>query len=164
MIHATKKIPVVSLLLIALVACQSVQQRIQEIQEGLPLPASTVRLTSVTEEGQGSQDACFFSSLTELYSSDLSYDQVMDFYTAQLPDQEWIQKFPSWLPEDHLIFRRGDEYQLAVSDATSNGSVLERFTDINRDDLNSYATIYTVTLIYADSEARKNCPAWNLEQ
>ncbi len=164
MIHAMKQIAVVSLLLIVLVACQSNQQRIQEIQDELPVPAATVRLTTITEERQGSQDACFFVSLIELYGSDLSYDQVIDFYTAQLPDQEWIQKFPSWFPEDHLIFRRGDAYQLAISDVTSNESVLQQFKDINRDNLESYANIYTVTLIYADSEARRNCPAWSLEE
>jgi len=155
----TRDIIFLSFLAILLVACQSPQEGLEKTSEKLSLPKDTALLASMIEESQGSQDACFFTSLTRLYGSSLSYDVVMDFYTTDLSDKGWTQDFPLWLPEEILSFRRGDEYTLGVSDVTSNEFILQRFKDVNSEELKAYLTIYTVTISYADWIARRYCPA-----
>jgi hypothetical protein len=112
--NPTKTIAILGLLSILLVACQSSQERLEEMAEGLPLPAETVLIASQIEPGGGSQDTCIFLHLNQLYASDLSFEEIRGFYGTQLQNDGWTQISLSWLSEDYPLFRIDDEYQLAI--------------------------------------------------
>ena len=158
MVRKVRAFVATALLLVFLVACQSAEQRLEGTSEKLPIPSDTAVLASETYERQGSEDACFFTTLTQLYGTNLSYEEVKDFYTAELTDNEWVQESSSGLSEMSLAFRHGGDYALAISDVTSNEYIVKQFKSVKDDQLKSYLTLYTVTLNYADWIAQRFCP------
>jgi hypothetical protein len=156
-----RRVFLVSSLLLLLVACKSARQRISEMDRQIPIPQDSILLSSMISESQGSEDACYFTSLVKLYGSSMQFSYVEDFYVRQLTSQGWVQIFPIWLPKELPYFRHANTYQLALSNITMDDLAIEQFEDVKQEDLESYPTLYSFTLVYADPIARMKCSAWN---
>jgi len=146
--------------LLLLAACSSPTQHLDEMSKTLPLPKDTVNLAFVIEESQGSQDACFFTRRAILYASKLRIDEIVNFYKTNLPEGDWEIR-----DEERLLFKRGNDSMLSLNyAATTNRSIVhEKYGQANLDDtiLETYPTLYEITLTYADSIAQMGCPIWN---
>lgn len=155
----------VGLTFLVLVGCQLTEQRLQELTDEIGLPPDAALLSAYIQENQGSQDSCYSTSLLELYGSDLAIEEIAQFYAAELVSQGWKEYTPSWLPSDddetHLLFRKGNTAQVALSEATP--FVIDQFGESAQAAAQLHETVYAVTWTYPDAIARLRCPAWQAD-
>jgi hypothetical protein len=148
-----------------LVGCQTAEQRLLDMSEGISTPPETVLLASQSQSRQGSQNNCYFTSLFNLYGSSLTIGQIIEYYTNELIHDDWVEVTPSWFSDDSKdtieVFQHDKAFQIAFSEALAD-DIYYLFGDIQWT-AESYKTSYLVTLTYADTTARRDCPTWNFE-
>jgi hypothetical protein len=129
------------------------------------MPPETVQLSSRVQANQGSQDACYSTSLLELYGSRLPINRIVEFYAKELGNRGWLEYVPSWLSENgtdtHLLFRQGRSFQVAISEATPDA--VEQFGKDAQVALQHHVTVYATTWTHPDAIAQRNCPIWQFE-
>ena len=156
------KLVAISLVATVLASCQTAEQRLQETRGGVGMPPDAMLLASQVQARQGSQDACYFTTLFELYGTDLSIEDVIDFYSTRL-SQDWKEYSPPWLTEAdaYAVFRRDNAFQVSIDEALPEE--IDLFGDDTRATAQPHATVYFVTWTYADADAQRNCPVWQTE-
>jgi hypothetical protein len=143
--------------LLSLPACRSAEEELHAVSEKIAVPSDAKLLANMIEQNQGSQDACYSTARTELYGSSLYFQEIKSFYATQLTDAGW----ELLSPEMEDVYRLGNQHQVAVSDVTDNEFIISQFDDIDTEELGSFQTMYTVTLVNPDWIARNFCPAWS---
>ena len=155
----------IGLIVILLVSCKTAEQHIKDVSGDTGVPPETVLLAFQVQARQGSQDACYFTSLFELYGSRLPIERIIDYYSTELTNNGWTEATPSWLPEEendaYLLFQRDNAFQVVISEALPDD--VDYLFDEIQEATEPYTTMYLVTFTYADRVAQRDCPLWQSE-
>ncbi len=141
-------------LCLALGACASQGKRIAQVFDSLPTPQKTELLYKQGGTRQGSQDACFFTYKQYLYGTDQDSEQVAEFYVQAMSTARWHPNTGPLVPPGRLAWERNNqEYRLSIS--------FDPHLDFPKDVVAAaeerFATVYFISITYADRLARTQC-------
>ena len=138
-----------------LAGCTSGTEKIGRLLETLPTPPGATLLYEQKGSRQGSQDACYFPYMKQLYGTDQSFEQVVEFYENNLNSATWVKREDTLVPPGSPSWRKGKEFLLSViSDPRMD------FPEVVSDAQSRYRTVYFLVITYVDRIAREKCLRW----
>jgi len=145
-----------SVCLCILAGCTSGAEKIERLLETLPVPPGATLLYQQEGEDQGSQDACYFPYTKQLYGTDQSFEQVVEFYENNLDPAMWDKWEDDCTPPGSPSWRRGKEFLLDLG----SDPRLEFPEKVVSDAQSRYQTVYFLVVTYVDRIAREKCLGW----
>ena len=139
-----------------LVSCTPAAKRIERLLETLPSPPGTTLLYEQEGERQGSQDACYFPYTKQLYGTDQSFEQIVEFYESNLDPVVWVKRYDDLVPPGSPSWRGGEEFLLDLRPDPR----LDFPEDVVSSSQSRYQTVYFLVVTYVDRIAREECLDW----
>jgi predicted alpha/beta-fold hydrolase len=144
----------ISVVITSVSACVSGERRIADVLKTLPHPDGVTLVYDLTEQGQGSQDACFATFFYGLYGTDKDYKEVATFYEDHLIEDGWQRVYPDWRPNDGLFFELRPGFYLSIETDVHVSHIPQGTI---RTAQAKYDTLYLIVITYRDWLARTRC-------
>ena len=145
-----------SMCLFLLAACTSGAKKINKLFETLPVPQGATLLYAQEGVGQGSQDACYFPYTKQLYGTDQSFEQVVEFYEDTLDPAMWHKREDDLVPPGSPSWEKGKEFLLDLRPDPR----LDFPEEVVSDAQSRYQTVYFLVVTHVDRIAREKCLGW----
>jgi hypothetical protein len=125
------------------VRASSAERRLDLAMQRLPIPPGTLLVEHVMATTGGTMPECEGRVIHALFGTDeLSYREVLDFYTSTIPGEEW-QADPRYSDDqDYRRFTIDNQYNLGISDAYNVSKV---GPDAVREGKSRFRTIYLLS-------------------
>jgi predicted alpha/beta-fold hydrolase len=141
-------------LVVSTSACVSGERRIADVLQTFPHPDGVTLLYDLTEQGQGSQDACFVTFFYGLYGTDNAFEEAAEFYEEHLVADGWERVYPDWRPNNGLFFERRPGFYLSIETDVRVSHIPQGTIKTAQA---NYDTLYLIVITYRDWIARTRC-------